>query len=68
MMKFDLNDQFYRINLNINNIPKIDVAFQTKLGEKPLVAFPHVLSMHGLEELSPHETILLTSLAIKSRF
>ena len=45
MMKVDLSDGFYRVNLNIDDIPKLGVAFPAKPGEEQLVAFPLVLSM-----------------------
>jgi hypothetical protein len=45
MLKIDLSDGFYRINLNIDDIPKLGVAFPTSPGEEPLVAFPLVLPM-----------------------
>ena len=45
LMKVDLSDGFYRINLNIDDIPKLGVVFPTKPGEEPLVAFPLVLPM-----------------------
>ena len=45
MMKVDLSDGFYRVNLNIDDIPKLGVAFPTKPGEEQLVAFPLVLPM-----------------------
>lgn len=45
LMKVDLSDGFYRINLNIDDIPKLGVVFPTEPGEEPLVAFPLVLPM-----------------------
>ena len=44
-MKVDPSDGFYRINLNIDDIPKLGVVFPTKPGEEPLVALPLVLPM-----------------------
>ena len=45
LMKVDLSDGFYRIGLNIGDIPKLGVVFPTEPGEEPLVAFPLVLPM-----------------------
>ena len=45
LMKVDLSDGFYRINLNVSDIPKLGVVFPTESGEEPLVAFPLVLPM-----------------------
>jgi len=45
LLKVDISDGFYRINLNIDDIPKLGVAFPTKPGEEKLVAFPLVLPM-----------------------
>ena len=45
LLKLDISDGFYRIDLNVDDIPKLGVAFPTKPGEDPLVAFPLVLPM-----------------------
>ena len=45
MMKIDIADGFYRIPLNINDIPKLGVVFLVRGREEPLVAFPLVLLM-----------------------
>jgi len=45
LMKVDLSDGFYRINLNVGDIPKLGVVFPTEPGDDPLVAFPLVLPM-----------------------
>ena len=45
LMKVDLSDGFYRIGLNVGDIPKLGVIFPTEPGEDPLVAFPLVLPM-----------------------
>ena len=45
LLKVDISDGFYRINLNIDDIPKLGVAFPTKPGEEKLVALPLVLPM-----------------------
>ena len=45
LLKIDISDGFYRINLAIDDIPKLGVAFPTKPGEPKLVAFPLVLPM-----------------------
>lgn len=39
MMKVDLSNYFYCINLNIHNISKLGVAFPTRSEEEPLVSF-----------------------------
>ena len=44
-LKLDISDRFYRVNLNIDDIHKLGVAFPTKPGEPNLMAFPLVLSM-----------------------
>ncbi len=45
MIKLDISDGFYRIGLNIDDIPKLGVVFPTLPGDKPLTAFPLVLPM-----------------------
>ena len=45
LMKVDLSDGFYRVNLNIDDIPKLGVAFPTEPGQEPLIALPLVLPM-----------------------
>ena len=45
LMKIDIADGFYHINLNINDIPKLGVVFPTLPGEEPLIALPLVLPM-----------------------
>mmetsp|Transcript_21332 Transcript_21332/g.32959 ORF Transcript_21332/g.32959 Transcript_21332/m.32959 type:complete len:780 (+) Transcript_21332:5035-7374(+) len=45
LLKVDISDGFYRINLNVGDIPKLGVAFPTKPGEEELVALPLVLPM-----------------------
>ena len=45
MMKVDIADSFYRIQLNVDNIPQLGVVFPTKERKEPLVAFPLVLPM-----------------------
>jgi len=45
LIKIDIIDGFYRIALNIDDIPKLWVVFPTLPGEEPLVAFPLVLPM-----------------------
>jgi hypothetical protein len=45
LIKIDISDRFYRIALNIDDIPKLGVVFPTLPGEEPLVAFPLVLPM-----------------------
>jgi hypothetical protein len=45
MIKLDISDSFYRIGLNIDDIPKLGVVFHTLPGDKPLIVFPLVLPM-----------------------
>ena len=45
MMKVDIADGFYQIQLNVQDIPKLQVVFPTKEGKEPWVAFPLVLPM-----------------------
>ena len=45
MLKLDISDGFYRINLAAEDIPRLGVVFPVKPGSKPLVAFPLVLPM-----------------------
>ena len=45
LMKLDIADGFYRIALNIDDIPKLGVIFPTSPGDEPLVAQPLVLPM-----------------------
>ena len=45
MLKVDISDGFYRINLNIDDIPKLGLAFPAAKGEEQLIAFPLVLPM-----------------------
>ena len=52
LLKLDISDGFYYVNLNINNAPKLGIAFPTKPGESQLVAFPLVLPM-GWKNSSP---------------
>ena len=40
MLKVDISDGFYRVNMNIEDIPKLGVAFPTEPGQEKLVAFP----------------------------
>ncbi len=43
MIKLDISDGFYRIGLNINDIPKLGVVFPTLPGDEPLIRFLLVL-------------------------
>ena len=43
LMKVDMSDGFYRVGLNIDDIPKLGVVFPTQPGEEQLVALPLVL-------------------------
>jgi hypothetical protein len=45
IIKIDISDGFYRIDVNPDDIPRLGVVFPTGAGEEPLVAFPLVLPM-----------------------
>ena len=45
LLKLDLSDALYQVNLNVADIPKLGVVFPTKRGDPQLVAFPLVLPM-----------------------
>ena len=45
ILKLDISDGFYRIALNIDDIPKLGVVFPSPDGEEPLVALPLVIPM-----------------------
>ncbi len=45
MIKLDISDGFYRIGLNIDDIPKLGVVFPMLPGDKPLILFPLILPM-----------------------
>ena len=45
LMKIDPGDGFYRIGLNIDDIPKSGVVFPAEPGQEPLIAFPLILLM-----------------------
>ena len=45
LIKLDISDGFYRIAVNIDDIPKLGVIFPTPPGAEPLIAFPLVLPM-----------------------
>ena len=45
LMKLDIADGFYQIDLNIQDIPKLGVIFPTNPGNESLVALPLVLPM-----------------------
>jgi hypothetical protein len=45
LIKLDISDSFYQIALNVNDIPKLGVAFPTAPGKDPSVAVPLVLPM-----------------------
>jgi hypothetical protein len=53
MIKVDIADGFYRVWLNVHDIPKLAVALPTLHGEEPLVALPLVLPM-GWTESPPY--------------
>lgn len=45
IMKVDISDGFYRVNLRIGDIPKLALVFPSIDGSPPLVALPLVLPM-----------------------
>jgi hypothetical protein len=45
IIKIDISDGFYRIDVNPDDIPRLGVIFPTRAGQEPLVAFPLVLPM-----------------------
>jgi hypothetical protein len=53
LIKVDIADGFYRVWLNISDIPKLAVAVPALDGEAPLLAIPLVLPM-GWTESPPH--------------
>jgi hypothetical protein len=57
LSKIDIADGFYRVWLQISDIPKLGVALPTTPGQPPLVAFPLALPM-GWVESPPYFTIL----------
>jgi hypothetical protein len=71
LMKLDISDGFYCIALNVDDIPKLGVAFPSPPGHEPLVAFPLVLPMEWKNSppifSAATETIAdLTNLRIRS--
>ena len=40
LLKVDLSNGFYRVNLNIDDIPKLGVVFPTNLGNRRWWLFP----------------------------
>jgi hypothetical protein len=49
LIKVDIAGGFYRIWLNVHDIPKLAVAIPTLYGEEPLLALPLVLPMRWTE-------------------
>lgn len=45
LIKIDISDGFYRIKMNVHDIPKLGVTFPSTEGEEPLVALPLFLPM-----------------------
>ena len=43
--KWDFQDGFYQVDLNVDDIPKLGLVFPSLPGEDPLMSFPVVLSM-----------------------
>ncbi len=61
MAKIDIADGFYRVWLQIDDVPKLGVALPTAPGSRPLVAFPLALPMGWV--LSPPYFTVLTETA-----
>ncbi|KAI2503277.1 adenylate kinase [Fragilaria crotonensis] len=61
LSKIDIADGFYRVWLQIDDIPKLGVALPTAPGSSPLVAFPLALPMGWV--LSPPYFTVLTETA-----
>jgi hypothetical protein len=53
LIKVDIADGFYRVWLNLADIPKLAVSIPSLKGEEPLLAFPLVLPM-GWTESPPY--------------
>jgi hypothetical protein len=53
LIKVDIADGFYRVWLNLSDIPKLAVSIPSLKGEEPLLAFPLVLPM-GWTESPPY--------------
>jgi hypothetical protein len=51
LIKVDISDGFYRIWLNLHDIPKLAVSLPPLLGEEPLLALPLLLPMGWTESL-----------------
>ena len=72
MAKIDIADGFYRVWLQVEDIPKLGVALPSAPGSPPLVAFPLALPM-GWVEFPPYFTVLtetacdLANAALKTR-
>lgn len=49
LLKIDLSDGFYRVQVRPEDVPKLGLAFPTHPGEAPLVAFPLSLPMGWTE-------------------
>ena len=45
MLKLDIFDGFYRVNIAPNDVPKLGVVFPSRPGKEQLVALPLVLPM-----------------------
>ena len=43
LLELDISNGFYRVNLNINDVPKLGVAFPTKPDKSQLMTFALVL-------------------------
>lgn len=45
LIRIDISDGFYRIDLSPEDIPRLGVVFPTEEGQEPLIAFPLALPM-----------------------
>ena len=45
MLKVDISDGLYPVNLNVDDIPKLGVVFLTVKGKDEFIVFPLVLPM-----------------------
>lgn len=62
LIKIDISDGFYRIDVNPDDIPRLGVVFPTEEGQEPLIAFPLVLPM-GWENSPPAFTTATETIA-----
>lgn len=61
MAKIDIADGFYRVWVQIDDVPKLGVALPTSPGNAPLIAFPLALPMGWVESPAYFSTLTETS-------